>query len=529
MRASTGLGLIAIVSVFACTTSGVSETTTTTPGGAAGETESSTDPTTPEGSADPTDPEKAPSPLVSNIAVTGVAVFQGVQVDVVKGGAYVSATKRKAPVVARRPGMIRVYVEPGAGWETREVTAEVRLVTDDEKFPILRETKKIRGASKDEDPKSTFNLEVPAESLPPGVTFQVVLTAPDGEQVKDREKSQARFPRDGSFEDLGAELSGKLKVVIVPVRYDADGSGRTPDLGPTQLERYKKTLMQRYPTSEVEVTTHAPYPWTTTIAGNGTGFSSVLRAMHQLRQKDKVANDVYYYGLLAPTTSMSAFCQGGCVAGLSTDADENTPVLRASVGIGFVGQDAANTMAHEIGHAHGREHAPCGGASGVDPGYPYPQAQLGVWGYDIFEKTLISPTKGRDMMGYCPNEWVSDYTYNALFERITAIRTEKKVLSAQSGSSASLERASRYRIASVGAAGELTWDGASEIDLDDDITGGSVVSARFLSASGAEMATRSARFYRFDHLPGGFLFVPQETSLQWKSLRVDGYPEQLTR
>ena len=133
------------------------------------------------------------------------------------------------------------------------------------------------------------------------------------------------------------------------------------------------------------------------------------------------------------------------------------------------------------------------------------------------------------MMGYCPNEWVSDYTYNALFERITAIRTEKKVLSAQSGSSASLERASRYRIASVGAAGELTWDGASEIDLDDDITGGSVVSARFLSASGAEMATRSARFYRFDHLPGGFLFVPQETSLQWKSLRVDGYPEQLTR
>ena len=184
-----------------------------------------------------------------------------------------------------------------------------------------------------------------------------MLTAPDGEQVKDREKSQARFPRDGSFEDLGAELSGKLKVVIVPVRYDADGSGRTPDLGPTQLERYKKTLMQRYPTSEVEVTTHAPYPWTTTIAGNGTGFSSVLRAMHQLRQKDKVANDVYYYGLLAPTTSMSAFCQGGCVAGLSTVADENTPVLRASVGIGFVGQDAANTMAHEIRHAHGREHA----------------------------------------------------------------------------------------------------------------------------------------------------------------------------
>ena len=205
-------------------------------------------------------------------------------------------------------------------------------------------------------------------------------------------------------------------------------------------------------------------------------------------------------------------------------------MLRASVGIGFVGQDAADTMAHEIGHAHGREHAPCGGASGVDPNYPYPQAQLGVWGYDIFEKTLISPTKGRDMMGYCPNEWVSDYTYNALFERITAISTEKSALRAATGSSGSpKQQASRYRMASVGAAGELAWDGAGDLDLDDDLEGGSVVSARFLSASGAEMVSRPARFFRFDHLPGGFLFVPQEPSVQWKSLRVDGYREQLLR
>ena len=194
MRASTGLGLIAIISLFACTATGVAETMTPTPEGAAGENGSSTDPTTPEGSADPTDPEKAPSPLVSNLAVTDVAIFQAVQVNVVKGGAYVAAKKRNAPVVARRPGLIRVYVEPGDGWKAREVTAEVRLVADDEKFPILRETKKISGASKDDDPKSTFNLEVPAENLPPGVTFQVVLTAADGEQVKDGREEPGSLP-----------------------------------------------------------------------------------------------------------------------------------------------------------------------------------------------------------------------------------------------------------------------------------------------------------------------------------------------
>jgi Peptidase M66 len=524
MRASTGLGLIAIISLFACTATGAAEQSTS-PGGTDDGSGASTDPTDPDGSGgDPTNPEKAPSPIVANLAVTDVAMFQAVKVTVVKGGALVSSAKRNAPVVAKRPGLLRVYVKPGSGWTAREVTAEVRLVAGEKKFPILRETKSISRASTDEDPKSTFNIEVPADNLPPGVTFQVALTASDGDKINDGEASDGRFPADGSFEDLDAELSGKLKVVVVPVRYDTDGSGRTPDISKAQVERYKQTLMRWYPASEVEVTTHAPYPWTTTIAGNGTGFSNVLRAMHQLRQKDKVEDDVYYYGLLAPTTSMNSFCQGGCVAGLSTVADEDTPVLRASVGLGFVGQDAANTMAHEVGHAHGREHAPCGGASGVDPGYPYPQAQIGVWGYDIFEKTLISPTKGRDIMGYCPNEWVSDYTYKALFERIATVSTEKKILTV--GGSASTRQ---YRIASVDAAGQLSWDAGDDVELDREPGGGTAVTTRFLSESGAEMATRSARFFRFDHLPGGFVFVPRESSVAWKSLRVDGYRGQLAR
>ncbi len=538
MRATSGVGLIAIISLVACTATGV----VTEPGGAgagaAGENGTSTDPTTPEGTdEDPSNPDKAPSPVVSNIAISGVAVFQAVKVDVVKGGAYVSPTKRNAPVVAKRPGLIRVYVEPGDGWKAREVTAEVRLVVDDEKFPILRETKTISGSSKDEDPKSTFNLEVPAENLLPGVTFQVTLTAADGEAVKEGEESEGRFPQDGSFKDLGAQLSGKLRVVIVPLKYETDGSGRTPDLGTTQLERYRKTLMQRYPASEVEVTTRDPYPWTTTIAANGQGFSAALRAMHQLRQRDKVDDDVYYYGIFSPAASMSSFCRGGCVTGLSTVTDEDTPVMRASVGLGFVGQDSANTMAHELGHAHGREHAPCGGASGVDPQFPYPQAQLGVWGYDIFGKTLISPTKGRDMMGYCPNEWVSDYTYNALFERMAAISTSKnKTLSFQSNASTSSEQGRRYRIATVGASGELTFAGggagdgaADEIVVSEEINGGSVVPAHFLSDRGVEVATRSARFFRFDHLPGGLLLVPEDGVSKWSALRVDGFAQTLAR
>ena len=110
------------------------------------------------------------------------------------------------------------------------------------------------------------------------------------------------------------------------------------------------------------------------------------------------------------------------MTGLSTVVDSpNTSFLRASVGVGYPGEDSANTAAHEVGHAHGREHAPCGGAQGVDPQFPYSGGVIGSWGYDILAKTFLSPTKGHDMMSYCPNEWVSDYTYSALFDRIAAL------------------------------------------------------------------------------------------------------------
>ncbi len=524
MRASIGLGLI-VVGLAACTV----ERRIIEVGPDNGTSTDATEPTPP---ADPTDPDNPPAPIVPNIAISEVAVFQGVKVAVAEAGELVPIESRNAPVVANRPGIVRVYVTPGAGWRSREVTAELRLVAGDTKFPILRETKRIKGPSTDEDLDSTFNIEVPPDHLPPGVEFQVSLTSwEDGERVPEGVEHEGRFPLDGTFADLGARHSGKLKVVLVPIQYEADGSGRTPDLGEEQLERYRTTLMRLYPTHEVELTVHEPYPWRKTIAGNGTGFTEALQAMFELRRQDEVERDVYYYGLLAPTTSLKAFCSRGCVMGLSTLVSEKAASMRASVGVGFTGQESANTMAHEIGHAHGREHAPCGGPRGVDADYPYPSAQLGVWGWDIFTKKLVEPTKGRDIMGYCPNEWISDYTYNGLFERMVAVTLDKATTAPPSSSDGSAaERASaarRYRIARVGTAGDLAWSG--DIELDEELGGGTVLPTHFLSENGVELTTKPGRFYPFDHLPGGFLFIPDEAEPLWRSIRVEGFTTMLTR
>jgi hypothetical protein len=95
------------------------------------------------------------------------------------------------------------------------------------------------------------------------------------------------------------------------------------------------------------------------------------------------------------------------------------------MGVGFADRESAQTMAHELGHNHGRNHAPCvpngGSISGVDPNYPFPDGRTGVIGYDARTKVLLSADKGTDLMGYCSNVWLSEYTYGGITDRVALV------------------------------------------------------------------------------------------------------------
>jgi hypothetical protein len=499
------------------------------------------DPTT---TGDPTAKDAPAPPLVAGLAITDVAFFQAVKVPVVKASKVVTAAQRNAPVVANRPAFVRVYVSTSAAYRGGQVTAQLRLVDGTTRLPIVEDVKTISADSTDADVTSTFNFEVPAASLPPGVTYQVLLTAKDGAIPKGA--SEARFPSEGGVQSLDVQASGKLKIVIVPVKYDADGSGRTPDVSASQLLLYKQTFMARYPATDVEVTARTPWSYASTVSRSGAGFSQVLSAVTNLRKADQAPADVYYYGALAPSASFSSFCGGGCVTGLSTVVDSaQTSFLRASVGVGFPGQDSANTAAHEVGHAHGREHAPCGGAQNTDPGFPYSGGVIGVWGYDLLAKTLLSPTKGHDMMGYCPNEWVSDYTFTALFDRIAALNGNPAATAvggsttgASTRAASALPATQTFRTATVDGDGTVSWSG--EVELDEEPTAGTPRLATFLSASGAALGESHARFFPYDHLPGGVLLVPPaprgawltakaRVAPTWSAVRIAGVTSPLPR
>jgi hypothetical protein len=92
------------------------------------------------------------------------------------------------------------------------------------------------------------------------------------------------------------------------------------------------------------------------------------------------------------------------------------PARQVGVSIGFRGETSVFALLHELGHLHGRRHAPCDATADLDPAFPDPRGEVGVWGYDALTDELTPPSR-KDLMGYCGPRWISPYTQRALPER----------------------------------------------------------------------------------------------------------------
>ncbi|MEO6419735.1 MAG: M66 family metalloprotease [Polyangiaceae bacterium] len=462
----------------------------------------------------PSMPQPAPTHLMSGLSIDEVAIFQATKISVAKAGAAVTSP---TPIVAGRDALIRLYVKPASGWSAKSVTAVLTLTTaSGMALPQVTTTQTISVASTDAAPTSTFNFTVPGSSLPVGVKFSVAISDPSASETASGTTSTARFPGDGSVAVLGTQSSGaQLRVKLVPVEYAADGSNRMPDVSAAQIESYRQEMLAIYPAAKVEITVRAPFHWTTAISASGSGFNTILQAMVNLRQTDNAPDDVYYFGAFAPSASFNNYCGGGCVTGLSgVNTQEDDATGRASVGVGFGDDSSAVTMAHELGHAHGRSHAPCGGASGVDSHFPYATGGIGPWGYNIITKALINPAQGKDIMGYCQPEWISDYTYTALFNRMAFVNMAKDMVMQQ------LPAPTDYRFVDVAADGSLSFGQTTTLARAPSAEAHAVT---YAAVDGTVLATATGHYYKYDHLPGGFMMIP-EGPVNYATLSVQGLP-----
>jgi hypothetical protein len=194
----------------------------------------------------------------------------------------------------------------------------------------------------------------------------------------------------------------RIDLVLVPLV-----SGGNVPLMPSAAE-VADEIVRRLPIARENVSVAIRQPYTLTSVTDGVDtsseWSSALSELETLRRSE--ARTKHYYGFVRPMVSA-----GTAGIGYVNRVGSTSPNLSA------IGWDASRaswrrTFSHELGHNFSRPHAPCGGADGPDPNYPYPNGALsGTPLFDSLLDDIVSPAGMSDIMGYCSGTWFSDYNY----------------------------------------------------------------------------------------------------------------------
>lgn len=243
----------------------------------------------------------------------------------------------------------------------------------------------------DTDTDASWDAAVPSTWIQPGA--QVAAMVDPSGAIPESDKTNNQFSA-----NLDVRTLPQWKITLIPV-HTADGrTGVVPGTGRT-LNDWINFAKRLHPVPDaVDVVLGSTMNSSaSSLSSSGTGWSTVLTELQAKWTADGVT-DRYYFGVV------------------------NVSYSSGVAGLGFIGFPAAMgwdsfsvdaVLAHEEGHNFGRMHSPCGGAGNPDPSYPYPGGIIGVPGWDALAassnlKTFADHT---DIMGYCSNQWISDYVY----------------------------------------------------------------------------------------------------------------------
>ncbi len=272
------------------------------------------------------------------------------------------------------------------------------------------------------DINATLNFVIPASTMTGLLRFSISASSPD-----DCYGGVASSSR-----QVDVNLQQELQIAAISVGYDGPPVGGGADVdfpAPTaaQIAAEAGFALRIYPvqnTPNIRIidTQDATLPLNDNsipAGGCDSNWTPILNMVANARTNDGNQAGWFYYG----------FVTG------------NIPRIHGNVGCASGGNGAGllgsgTTLAHEIGHQSGLDHAPCGAVGSVQAGFPlyepydtgvtsvnaagntvWQDASIGEYGLDINDGTIYNPNpagfnNGKDLMGYCGNRWVAIYTHN---------------------------------------------------------------------------------------------------------------------
>ncbi len=305
--------------------------------------------------------------------------------------------------------------------------------------PINILPKPNRGAIND-----AFFFELPDGFREGEVTLKAVLN-PDNNAVEK------------SFTNNSIELKVNFESVPTPtlVLYSI---GYGNDIYPKQIHRTKLVdwLKRAYPLSDITVIHRTEYYGTKpSDLPNCDQVNSLLwsKKLADIANKSVIAG-AHYYGMVDDAGGFMRGCSdmpdylaaGAPAASLPSVASGPTGDHTTQTWLGWDtdGSYADFYGGHELAHSYVRYHAEfCGAQGGIS--FPYPGGRISpsltgstaIYGFDIYTEDIYTPD-WTDIMTYCDNEWISDFTYEGL---MTYFKT-KAVLNALEGINAPMDRLS---------------------------------------------------------------------------------------
>ena len=321
-----------------------------------------------------------------NLRIDGMYLTQSVQTYA--GG---------VPLVKDRDGYLRVFVTAN---QSNLATPQVRVrfyqaSTVISTFTIASPSASVPLSPNEGTLSSSWNVAVPKTLIQPGLS--VLADVDPGNAVAEGDETDNQFPVSGTPLPLDVHTTSAFSVRFVPVLQSANG--RLGNVTDANKDSYLTATMKMHPLASYDADVRTT-PYTTNAPAvtqnSSAAWTTILSQVDALRATD--GSSRYYFGVINPSYS-SGIAGIGYVGGKSA--------------LGWDKSGADMVAAHEWGHNWGRNHSPCGGASNPDTNYPYPNGAIGVYGLDVATLTLKPPTY-TDIMGYCNNEWISDYTYKGV-------------------------------------------------------------------------------------------------------------------